>query len=108
MDTASASDVQTPPSQSIAGTSDASICDTSQTTPGARFFEETTGATIFLGSHSDPPLALGCRRAGGDTIDGTLLDQLMPSTYPFSDLWRPVVRAEEICQALPGDSDILR
>lgn len=106
-DIRSASDVQTPRSQSIAGPGESSMRDGSQAIHGARFFEETTGATIYLGSHSDPPLALGCR-AGGDAIDGALLDQLMPRTYPFSDLWRPAVRAEEICQALPGDSDILR
>lgn len=75
--------------------------------PASRFIEDTTGATIFLGSHSDPPLALGCRRAEDGLMGGALFDNLMPRTYPFSDLWRPTVRSEEICHALPDDSEIL-
>lgn len=80
----------------------------SGTSPGTRFVEDTTGATIFLGSHSDPPLVLGCRRAGEGEMGSALLDQMMPKTYPFADLWRTAVRPEEICQALPNDSDVLR
>lgn len=81
---------------------------TSGASPGTRFVEDTTGATIFLGSYSDPPLVLGCRRAGEGDAGSALLDQLMPKTYPFADLWRPAIRPEEICQALPTDSDVLR
>ncbi|KAF2205771.1 hypothetical protein GQ43DRAFT_477145 [Delitschia confertaspora ATCC 74209] len=76
--------------------------------PGKHFVEDSTGATIYLGSHSDNPLALGCRQAGENVLGGVVLDQLMPRAYPFTDLWRPVVSAEEICQTLPVDSDIIR
>lgn len=76
---------------------------------GRNFVEESTGATIFLGNHSDPPAALGCRKVG-DTIipDALLLEQVMPRTYPFTSLWGPDVDAAEICGTLPDDSDIIR
>ena len=76
---------------------------------GRNFVEESTGATIFLGNHSDPPAALGCRKVG-DTIipDALLLEQVMPRTYPFTSLWGPGADAAEICGTLPDDSDIIR
>ncbi|KAJ5779104.1 Transcription factor [Penicillium paradoxum] len=78
--------------------------------PGKHFVEDATGATIFLGSHSDPPVALGCRQAGNDSMlnDSILLDQLVPRTYPFTNLWKPEPGAGEICETLPDESDIIR
>lgn len=78
--------------------------------PGKHFVEDATGATIFLGSHSDPPVALGCRQAGSDPMlnDATLLDQLVPRTYPFTNLWKQEPGAGEICETLPDESDIIR
>ncbi|KAJ5139175.1 Transcription factor [Penicillium bovifimosum] len=78
--------------------------------PGKHFVEDATGATIFLGSHSDPPVALGCRQAGsGSMLDDTmLLDQLVPRTYPFTNLWKPEPGAGEIYETLPDESDIIR
>ncbi|KAJ5545271.1 Transcription factor [Penicillium sp. DV-2018c] len=78
--------------------------------PGKHFVEDATGATIFLGSHSDPPVALGCRQAGSGSMldDATLLDQLVPRTYPFTNLWKPEPGAGEICETLPDESDIIR
>lgn len=77
--------------------------------PQSHFVEEQTGATIFLGKHSDEAIALGCRKAGESLFGSSAFwDQFMPKTYPFTDLWRPVVRPEEICRTLPPDSDILR
>ncbi|KAF2743849.1 hypothetical protein M011DRAFT_508173 [Sporormia fimetaria CBS 119925] len=77
------------------------------TSLGTHFVEDSTGATIFLGSYSDPPLALGCHRAGDGGIGVAILEQLMPRAYPFTDIWRPAVRDEGACQALPEDSDVL-
>ncbi|KAJ6149883.1 Transcription factor [Penicillium samsonianum] len=78
--------------------------------PGKHFVEDATGATIFLGSHSDPPVALGCRQAGSDPMlnDAMLLDQLVPRTYPFTNLWKQEPGAGEICETLPDESDIIR
>lgn len=78
--------------------------------PGKHFVEDATGATIFLGSHSDPPVALGCRQAGSDPIfnDAMLSDQLVPRTYPFTNLWKQEPGAGEICETLPDESDIIR
>ncbi|KAL2001167.1 hypothetical protein VTN02DRAFT_2150 [Thermoascus thermophilus] len=76
---------------------------------GKQFVEDATGATIFLGSHSDPPLALGCRRASDARIlDDAFLERVAPRAYPLTNLWRPQVTLMEICQALPDDSDIIR
>jgi hypothetical protein len=78
--------------------------------PGKHFVEDATGATIFLGSHSDPPVALGCRQAGSDPMinDAMLSDQLVPRTYPFTNLWKQEPGASEICETLPDESDIIR
>lgn len=78
--------------------------------PGKHFVEDATGATIFLGSHSDPPVALGCRQPEDDSMinDTMLLDQLVPRAYPFTNLWKPEPGAGEICETLPDDSDIIR
>ncbi|KAJ5623789.1 Transcription factor [Penicillium lagena] len=69
--------------------------------PGKLFFEDTTGATVYLGSHSDPPATLGLN-------DAILIDQLAARTYPFTNLWRPGAGALEICQTLPDDENIIR
>ncbi|KAJ9295526.1 transcriptional regulator family: Fungal Specific TF [Paecilomyces variotii] len=77
--------------------------------PGRQFIEESTGATIFVGSYSDPPVVLGCRQpSDGNILDASIFDQLAPKTYPFSNIWRPDIKLSEICQALPDDADILR
>lgn len=72
--------------------------------------EDATGATIFLGSHSDIPAALGCRQPSRDMAltDALVLDQLVPRTYPFTSLWGPEAGTGEICKTLPDDSDIIR
>lgn len=78
--------------------------------PGKNFVEDATGATIFLGSHSDPPAALGCRNAPGDGVlsDDLFLDQIAPRAYPFTSMWGPDAGAADICWTLPDDSDIVR
>ncbi|KAJ5674207.1 Transcription factor [Penicillium macrosclerotiorum] len=77
---------------------------------GKHFVEDATGATIFLGSHSDIPAALGCRQASRDAPmpDAFVLDQLVPRTYPFTSLWGPEAGAGEVSMTLPDDSDIIR
>ncbi|KAJ5432327.1 fungal-specific transcription factor domain-containing protein [Penicillium daleae] len=77
---------------------------------GKHFVEDATGATIFLGSHSDIPAALGCRQPSRDMAltDALVLDQLVPRTYPFTSLWGPEAGTGEICMTLPDDSDIIR
>lgn len=77
---------------------------------GRHFVEDATGATIYLGSHSDIPATLGLRQPNSDAgIGETLLfDQLVPRTYPFANLWGAQAGAGEICQSLPEDSDIIR
>ncbi|KAE8325190.1 fungal-specific transcription factor domain-containing protein [Aspergillus sergii] len=79
--------------------------------PGRYFVEDATGATIYLGSHSDTPLALGCRRvsAMGDMmLHDALIDQFVPRTYPFANLWGAEATAKNVCETLPDDSDIIR
>ncbi|RQM04602.1 hypothetical protein DH86_00004336 [Scytalidium sp. 3C] len=77
--------------------------------PGKYFIEDLTGATIFLGSKSDPPSILGCRQVSSDdTLDASILDQLAPKTYPFANLWTPDIRLSEIISALPDDAGIMR
>ncbi|GAD99121.1 Zn(II)2Cys6 transcription factor [Paecilomyces variotii No. 5] len=104
------------PASASASTSAASTCRTWLTTErasfskssGRQFVEDCTGATIFVGGHSDPPVILGCRQPSSDILDASIFDQLAPKTYPFSNIWRPDIRLSEICQALPDDVDILR
>lgn len=77
--------------------------------PGMHFLEDATGATIFLGSHSDIPAALGCRQSSGvTTINDSVLDQVVPRTYPFTSLWGADAGPNEICRTLPEDVDIMR
>lgn len=78
--------------------------------PGKNFVEDATGATIFLGSHSDPPAALGCRNAPGDGILSSelFLEQIAPRAYPFTSMWGPDAGAADICRTLPDDTDIVR
>ncbi|CAI4214001.1 unnamed protein product [Parascedosporium putredinis] len=59
---------------------------------GDHFVEASTGATIFIGDSSDPPLALGCTRL----------------TYAFANLWAPETSLNDIVRALPSDADIIR
>ncbi|PKY02990.1 Zn(II)2Cys6 transcription factor [Aspergillus campestris IBT 28561] len=79
--------------------------------PGRYFVEDATGATIFLGSHSDTPLTLGCRRAsatGDAMIHDAMMDQFVPRAYPFTNLWGPDASAREVCETLPEDGDVIR
>lgn len=78
---------------------------------GQHFVEDATGATIYLGSHSDTPLALGCRQASGAEdvmLQNMMMDQFAPRTYPFTSLWGPEVQVKDVCETLPEDSDIVR
>lgn len=80
---------------------------------GENVIEAATGATIFLGSHSDPPLVLGCRpkpEDGAGPMDSSIScpDQLAPKAYPFASLWAPDTSLSEIARVLPDDSDIIR
>lgn len=97
----------TPPSNLLSSSRGSSAPGKSS---GKHFVEDATGATIFLGSHSDIPAALGCRHPSRNVAftDALVLDQLVPRTYPFTSLWGPEAGAEEICMTLPDDSDIIR
>lgn len=77
-------------------------------TPGKFCIDTVTGATIFLGSHSDPPSVLGCVQPLSDsvhTLNGLLPDYLMPKTYAFENIWAEV-SVPIVCRTLPSDSDI--
>ncbi|KAL4994250.1 fungal-specific transcription factor domain-containing protein [Aspergillus recurvatus] len=81
--------------------------------PGRHVVEDATGATIFLGSHSDAPLALGCREtsasgSGGRMLDDVIMAQFVPRAYPFTCLWGPDATVEEVCQTLPEETDLIR
>lgn len=80
---------------------------------GEHVIEAATGATLFLGSHSDPPSVLGCRpkpEEGAGPVDPSIScsDQLAPKAYPFASLWAPDTSLSEISGVLPDDSDIIR
>ncbi|ETS78919.1 hypothetical protein PFICI_08772 [Pestalotiopsis fici W106-1] len=72
---------------------------------GQHFIERDTGATIFLGSHADPPTALGLMPLFGPS---SAFDGLAPRTYAFANLWTPEIDIEEVCKTLPEDRDIIR
>jgi hypothetical protein len=83
--------------------------------PGRHFVERNTGATIFLGSHADPPPALGLlslslfadpfqREPGG----GSSVTDPAPRAYAFTNLWGPDVGITEVCNTLPADRDMVR
>ncbi|KAL4747058.1 hypothetical protein BDW72DRAFT_209901 [Aspergillus terricola var. indicus] len=81
--------------------------------PGRHVVEDATGATIFLGSRSDVPLALGCRETsasgpGGRMLDEVTMAQFVPRAYPFTSLWGPDATVEEVCETLPEEADIIR
>ncbi|KAL4896213.1 Zn(II)2Cys6 transcription factor [Aspergillus ambiguus] len=81
--------------------------------PGRYVVEDATGATIYLGRHSDAPLALGCRQtpaatAGDLSLHDALIDQCVPRAYPFTNLWGPDTTVHDVCETLPDDSDIIR
>ncbi|KAL4882954.1 fungal-specific transcription factor domain-containing protein [Aspergillus karnatakaensis] len=78
---------------------------------GRHVIEDATGATIFLGSHSDTPLTLGCREAvtsGDSMLHNAMIDQFVPRAYPFTSLWGPEATVREVCETLPDESDIIR
>ena len=75
--------------------------------PGRHVIENETGAAIYLGPRSDTTMALGCTEyTAGGMITGTEL--FVPRAFPFTNLWEPHVDIKEVCQALPGDSDMIR
>lgn len=79
--------------------------------PGRHVVEDATGATIYLGSHSDTPLALGCRQVpstGGLMQHDSMADQFVPRAYPFTNLWGAEATIKDIYETLPDDSDIIR
>ena len=79
--------------------------------PGRHVLEDATGATIFLGRHSDNPLALGCREASdsGDALfQDAMINQFVPRTYPFTSLWGPDATIQDVCETLPDDPDMIR
>lgn len=74
-----------------------------------RCIEESSGAIISLGGWSDPPVVLGCRRLDYHTaLEGVFAGGLTPKTYPFANIWRSEIMPQELYQALPTSSDILR
>lgn len=76
---------------------------------GRHVVEGSTGATIYLGSNSEPALLLGCRQdTGYGDLDLGALNQLAPTTYPFANIWRPDIGLPEVLQTLPPDNDIMR
>lgn len=80
-------------------------------THGQHFVEDATGATIYLGSHSDTPLALGCRQVSGAediALQSMMMDQFIPRAYPFTGLWGPDAQVNDVCETLPEVSDIIR
>ncbi|KAL5358430.1 fungal-specific transcription factor domain-containing protein [Aspergillus floccosus] len=81
--------------------------------PGRYVVEDATGATIYLGRHSDAPLALGCRQtasatAGDLSLHDALIDQCVPRAYPFTNLWGAEATVRDVCETLPDDSDVIR
>ncbi|KAL4972483.1 fungal-specific transcription factor domain-containing protein [Aspergillus desertorum] len=81
--------------------------------PGRHVVEDATGATIFLGKHSDAPLSLGCREtsasgSGGRMLDDVTIAQFVPRAYPFTSLWGPDATVEEVCETLPEETDLIR
>lgn len=79
--------------------------------PGHYYVEDATGAIIYLGSRSDAPLVLGCRQpatTGDAMLQSTMMDQFVPRAYPFTNLWGMDVTAQNVCETLPDDSDIIR
>ncbi|KAL3458629.1 fungal-specific transcription factor domain-containing protein [Aspergillus heterothallicus] len=78
---------------------------------GRHVIEDATGATLFLGSHSDTPLGLGCREALGSgdlMLHNAMADQFVPRAYPFTNLWGSDATDKDVCKTLPDDSDIIR
>ncbi|KAK3695728.1 Zn(II)2Cys6 transcription factor [Podospora appendiculata] len=106
----------TPPPPPMPRHEQSSVPKTGPSKPrGRRFIEGATGATIFLGAGSDPPLALGCipeAQTHGDDMPfdiGMIMpDQLAPRTYPFTNLWTPEASLPDVCRTLPDDLDIIR
>lgn len=79
--------------------------------PGRYYVEDATGATIYLGSRSDAPLVLGCRQpatTGDVMLQSAMMDQFVPRAYPFTNLWGMDATAQNVCETLPDDSDIIR
>ncbi|KAK1142525.1 hypothetical protein N8T08_007499 [Aspergillus melleus] len=112
-----ASSVTAPPLQSSdhgPGTSNQSSLLRSRPpskSPGRYCIEDATGATLYLGSHSDTPLALGCRQAsdrGDFLLHEAMANQFVPRAYPFTSLWGPEATTADICETLPEDADMIR
>lgn len=41
-------------------------------------------------------------------LHDALIDQFVPRTYPFANLWGAEATAKNVCETLPDDSDIIR
>lgn len=80
----------------------------SSKSPGRYVVEDATGATIYLGRHSDAPLALGCRTTGDLSLHDAMIDQFVPRAYPFTNLWGAEATLRDVCETLPDDSDVIR
>ncbi|KFY96814.1 hypothetical protein V500_02296 [Pseudogymnoascus sp. VKM F-4518 (FW-2643)] len=76
---------------------------------GRHVVEDSTGATIYLGSNSEPALLLGCRQ-GLDcgAMEWDSLGQLAATTYPFANVWGGDVRISDVLHTLPTHSDTMR
>lgn len=76
---------------------------------GRHVVEDSTGATIYLGSNSEPALLLGCRQ-GLDygAMEWDSLGQLTATTYPFTNVWGPDVKISDVLHTLPAHSDTMR
>jgi hypothetical protein len=76
---------------------------------GRHVVEDSTGATIYLGSNSEPALLLGCRE-GLDygAMEWDSLGKLAATTYPFANVWGGDVRISDVLHTLPAHSDMMR
>lgn len=78
---------------------------------GRQVIEDATGATIFLGSHSDFPSVLGCHEPEMEwenLVSDMMMERFVPRAYPFTNLWGSRATARDVCVTLPDDEDIIR
>lgn len=79
--------------------------------PGRYYVEDSTGATIYLGSRSDAPPVLGCHQPATTEdfiLQSTMMDHFVPRAYPFTNLWGVDTTVQDVCETLPDDPDIIR
>lgn len=41
-------------------------------------------------------------------LQSAMMDQFVPRAYPFTNLWGMDATAQNVCETLPDDSDIIR